>query len=139
MRSRDPILLVEDDHIDAMTVKRAFKEIQANNPLYIANHGEAALALLDCLDPMPALILLDLNMPCMNGLELLEILKRDLRWRFIPVVILTTSHEERDRLTSFAFSAAGYIVKPLDYENFVNVLKTIYQYWRLSEVPDPLS
>ncbi|TYQ28346.1 response regulator [Pseudanabaena sp. UWO311] len=137
MRDFDPILLVEDDLLDIMTLKRGLKDIHANNPLYIRNDGEAALEFLrDPCNPIPALILLDLNMPRMNGLELLKILKADPRWCKIPVVVLTTSQEEQDRLASFESSAAGYIVKPLEYPDFVDKLLVIYQYWRLSEIPN---
>ena len=90
-------------------------------------------------NPVPALILLDLNMPRMNGLEFLKILKSDPDWCKIPVVILTTSQEDQDRLASFELSAAGYIVKPLEYPAFVEKLQILYQYWRLSEIPSFVS
>ena len=140
MRDFDPILLVEDDLLDIMTLKRGLKDIHANNPLYVSHNGEAALEFLrDPGNPIPALILLDLNMPRMNGLEFLKILKSDSDWCKIPVVILTTSQEEQDRLTSFELSAAGYIVKPLEYPAFVEKLLVLYQYWRLSEIPNLIS
>lgn len=89
MRDFDPILLVEDDLLDIMTLKRGLKDIHANNPLYVSHNGEAALEFLrDPVNPIPALILLDLNMPRMNGLEFLKILKADADWCKIPVVIL---------------------------------------------------
>ena len=134
MRSCDPILLVEDDLIDIMTFKRGLKDIQAYNPTHVSNDGEAALEFLrDPKKPKPALIFLDLNMPRMNGIEFLTIIKNSPSWRKIPVVVLTTSQEESDRLASFNLSAAGYIVKPLSYLDFVDSLKVIYQYWCLSE------
>lgn len=137
MRSFDPILLVEDDLIDVMTLKRGLKDIHAENPLYVRHDGEAALQFLrDPSTPLPMLIILDLNMPRMNGLEFLKILKADLEWCKIPVVVLTTSQEEQDRLESFKLSAAGYIVKPLSYPDFVDKLLIMYQYWRLSEIPN---
>ena len=136
MRSFDPILLVEDDLLDIMTLKRGLRDISANNPLHVRSDGESALDFLrDPNNPVPALILLDLNMPRMNGLEFLKILKSDPDWCKIPVVILTPSQEEQDRLASFELSAAGYIVKPLEYPAFVEKLKILYQYWRLSEIP----
>ena len=136
MRSSDPILLVEDDLLDIMTLKRGLRDIHANNPLHVRYDGESALEFLrDPNNPVPALILLDLNMPRMNGLEFLKILKSDSNWCKIPVVILTTSQEEQDRLASFELSAAGYIVKPLEYPAFVEKLIVIYQYWRLCESP----
>ncbi|CAN1210608.1 response regulator [Tumidithrix helvetica PCC 7403] len=137
MRSFDPILLVEDDKLDIMTLKRGLRDIHADNPLHVRNDGEDALEFLrDPNNPTPGLILLDLNMPRMNGLEFLKILKADPNWRKIPVVILTTSREEQDRLVSFELSAAGYIVKPLEYPDFVEKLLVIYNYWRLSEIPN---
>jgi len=140
MRSCDPILLVEDDLIDIMTLKRGLKEIHAYNPLHVSNDGEDALAFLrDPQKPDPALIFLDLNMPRMNGLEFLNIIKNDPHWRIIPVVIFTTSQEEQDRLASFELGVAGYIVKPLSYPDFVEHLKVIYQYWCLNESPYSIS
>ncbi|MEE3715229.1 response regulator [Tumidithrix elongata RA019] len=137
MRSFDPILLVEDDKLDIMTLKRGLRDIHADNPLHVRNDGEDALEFLrDPNNPTPGLILLDLNMPRMNGLEFLKILKADPNWRKIPVVILTTSREEQDRLVSFELSAAGYIVKPLEYPDFVEKLLVIYNYWRLCEIPN---
>ena len=140
MRSSDPILLVEDDLLDIMTLKRGLRDIHAHNPLHVRHDGESALEFLrDPKNPVPALILLDLNMPRMNGLEFLKILKSDSDWCKIPVVILTTSQEEEDRLASFELSAAGYIVKPLEYPAFVEKLLILYQYWRLSEIPNLIS
>ena len=81
-------------------------------------------------------ILLDLNMPRMNGIEFLRIVKADPALRRIPVVVLTTSREEEDKLNSFDLSVAGYMLKPVDYQKFVEVVKTIDLYWTLSELPD---
>ncbi len=132
MKSSDPILLVENDRIDVMTIQRGLQDIHADNPLYISHDGEAALEFLqDPHTPVPALILLDLNMPRMNGIELLRILKADPNWCKIPVVVLTTSQEAQDCATSFELGAAGHIVKPLEYPDFVEKLLIIYQYWRL--------
>lgn len=129
-----PILLVEDDQVDAMTVRRALKEIKVTNPLVQAQHGEAALDHLgDPQNRRPCLILLDLNMPIMNGIEFLEIIKQHPEWRRIPVVVLTTSHEEEDKIASFDLSVAGYMAKPVDYQKFVDAMRTIDAYWTLSE------
>lgn len=136
MNSSDPILLVEDDRIDVLNVKRGLREIQAANPLHVVEDGEAALEFLrNPQNPKPALILLDLNMPRMNGLELLQVLKHDPGLQTIPVIILTTSKEDKDRRESFQLNAAGYMVKPLDYEDFVEILQAIYRYWCLSQSP----
>ena len=140
MNNSHLILLVEDDRIDAMTVKRALKEIKAINPLEILGNGEEALEFLrDTNNKIPGIILLDLNMPKMNGIEFLKIAKEDEKLRKIPVVVLTTSKEEQDRIESFNLNVSGYIVKPVDYIKFVEVVKTIHMYWMLNEVPAQLS
>jgi CheY-like chemotaxis protein len=136
MRNTRPILLVEDDTIDAMTVRRAFRDLKVSNPVAHVNNGEEALAYLQ--DPqleIPCVILLDLNMPKMSGAELLQVLKSDPGLQRIPVVVLTTSNEERDVVESFKLCVAGYIVKPVDYKKFVEAIKMIDIYWTLSELP----
>ncbi|NES94579.1 MAG: response regulator [Desertifilum sp. SIO1I2] len=136
MRNLQPILLVEDDRIDRLTVQRAFKEIQVKNPVDIAANGEEALALLrDRSYKKPAIILLDLNMPKMNGLEFLREIKQDADLKHIPVIVLTTSGEDRDKLESFNLCVAGYMIKPLDYFKFVEMLRAIQVYWTFSELP----
>ena len=136
MRNNKSILLVEDDEVDVITIKRALKELNITNPVDIAGNGEEALEFLQ--DPnqrKPCLILLDLNMPKMGGLELLAELKKDDDLSMIPVVVLTTSREEQDRVASFKMNVAGYMLKPVDYKQFVEVVKTIELYWTLSELP----
>ena len=136
MRTDKPILLVEDDRVDAMTVQRALKELKVMNQLDIAGDGEEALAFLrDPENERPCIILLDLNMPRMNGIEFLEVIKQDQALKRIPVVVLTTSAEEQDKVDSFSLGVAGYMVKPVDYEQFVEVVRTIDLYWTLSELP----
>jgi CheY-like chemotaxis protein len=130
------ILLVEDDDIDALTVRRTLKELGANNPLDRAGDGERALALLrDPARPKPGLILLDLNMPRMNGIEFVAEIKKDPRLRIIPVVVLTTSSEEGDRIAAFSNSVAGYMVKSVDYPQFVSIMSLIRDYWMTSATP----
>jgi CheY-like chemotaxis protein len=130
------ILLVEDDIVDVMSVKRALRELNSNSTLAVAGNGEEALARLNNQEnPLPGIILLDLNMPRMNGIDFLKILKNDERLRRIPVVILTTSKEEKDRMESFNLSAAGYMIKPVEYAGFVEVVRTIQRYWNTSEMP----
>ena len=136
MRDSRPVLLVEDDTIDAMTVRRAFRDLKVTNPLVHAINGEEALVhLKDETHDKPCLILLDLNMPKMNGIEFLGVAKIDPVLKRIPVVVLTTSSEERDVVESFRLSVAGYIIKPVDYRNFVDAMRTINLYWTLSELP----
>ena len=139
MHESEPILLVEDDTVDAMTVKRALRDLKVSNLVAHAADGEEALAYLkDPAKPPPCLILLDINMPKMNGLELLKEIKADADLRRIPVVMLTTSTNERDIIQSFHLSAAGYMIKPVDYKQFIETMRTIDTYWglsRLSKVP----
>lgn len=137
MKTNRHILVIDDDYLDVMTLKRAFKEAEVTNPLVVASNGEEALVYLRNLEnPKPSLIVLDLNTPRMNGLEFLQIIKADPQWRRIPVIVLTTSNHEHDRQQSYEFSVAGYIVKPMDYDAFVQIVKTIAAYWMLSELPD---
>jgi CheY-like chemotaxis protein len=137
MKDKKPILLVEDDTVDTMTVGRALKEIHVSNRLICASNGKEALEYLRNADnEKPCIILLDLNMPRMNGFEFLHAVKKDDQLKIIPVVILTTSKEEQDKIDSFKLSVAGYMIKPVDYQKFVDVMKTINVYWTLSELPD---
>jgi CheY-like chemotaxis protein len=137
MRNSKSILLVEDDKVDAMTIKRALRDIKVTNHLDIVGNGEEALEFLGNSEiDHPGIILLDLNMPKMNGIEFLKIAKSDESLRNIPVIVLTTSQEEQDRFDSFNLGVAGYMVKPVDYIKFVEVVKVIDKYWTLSELPD---
>ena len=137
MNSKKPILLVEDDKVDAMTVKRSLREIHVTNDVVVAGNGEDALQFLRQPNAeLPCIILLDLNMPKMNGLELLQIIKKDHSLKKIPVVVLTTSKNDQDKFESFDLGVAGYMIKPVDYQQFVDVVRTINLYWTLSEMPD---
>jgi len=130
------ILLVEDDQVDAMTVRRALKELRVTNRLEHMENGEDALAFLrDLTKDRPCLILLDLNMPIMNGIEFLQEIKTDAELKCIPVVVLTTSDEQKDKLESFKLGIAGYMRKPVDYQQFVEIIRTIDAYWTISESP----
>ncbi len=136
MRDLQPVLLVEDDIVDAMTVKRAFKELAIPNQIIHKTNGEEAIAFLnDSQQPRPGIILLDLNMPRMNGIEFLESVKNKSEIKSIPIVVLTTSSEYIDRKYSFENHIAGYMVKPANYNDFVNMMKTISNYWNSSEMP----
>jgi CheY-like chemotaxis protein len=136
MRNMKPVLLVEDDAIDTMTVRRAFRDLRLSNPLAHAMNGEEALEYLaNEENARPCVILLDLNMPRMNGVEFMKAAKADPALRKIPVIVLTTSRDDRDIIESYKLSAAGYIVKPVDYKKFVEAIKTIDVYWTISELP----
>ena len=136
MRNSKPILLVEDDKVDVMTVKRALKDLEINNPLVSTANGEEALEYLQNNgNKKPCIILLDLNMPKMNGIEFLKIAKADDTLKKIPVVVLTTSSQQQDIMESFKLSVAGYIVKSVDYTEFTESIRTINLYWTLSKLP----
>jgi len=135
MKNSKSILLVEDDEVDAMTVQRALREINITNRLDTVGNGEEALTFLnDPSNEKPGIILLDLNMPKMNGIEFLKIAKKDPLLMRIPVVVLTTSKADEDKVESFNLGVAGYMIKPVDYRKFVEVIKTIDLYWTLSEL-----
>jgi CheY-like chemotaxis protein len=135
------ILLVEDDEVDVLNVKRALKKNDISHPLYIAGNGIEALEMLRGTDKAPAvippsrrLILLDLNMPRMNGIELLKAIRADPELKAIPVVVLTTSEEERDRVEANRLNVAGYLVKPVQFAEFVKLMAVFNQYWMLSKI-----
>jgi CheY-like chemotaxis protein len=131
------ILLVEDDEVDVMNVRRAFKKNNICNPLWVAENGVEGLEMLRGSD-MPRdrrLILLDLNMPRMNGIEFLRQLRADPELRLTPVVVLTTSDDERDRVDAYNLNVSGYILKPVTLTNFVEAMATLNKYWSLVEMP----
>ena len=137
MKSKRSILLAEDDRVDVMTIERALKEIKVTNRLDVVKNGEEALAFLrKSENEKPCVILLDLNMPRMNGIEFLRVLKADASLKMIPVVVLTTSKEMLDKSESFKLGVAGYMIKPVDYKQFVEVIRAIDLYWTLSEMPE---
>ena len=136
MRNNEPIMLVEDDQIDVMSVKRALQELNVTNTLIVVGDGLEALKFLrDPANVRPCIILLDLQMPRMGGIEFLQVIKQDDVLKSIPVVVLTTSDEDQDKVASFKLSVAGYIIKPVDYRQFVEAMRTIRLYWTLSELP----
>jgi CheY-like chemotaxis protein len=135
MNQKQTILLVEDDEIDIKSVKRAFEKLRITNPLDIARNGEEALKYLKDNKTLPGIILLDLRMPRMDGIEFLKVMKKDQSLKIIPVVVLTTSKEQEDKIESFNLGIAGYMMKPVNYMDFVEVIRTIKMYWTLSESP----
>jgi CheY-like chemotaxis protein len=136
MQNSKPILLIEDDDVDVMTVNRALRDSKVANQLVSIGDGEEAIEYLrDDSATKPSIILLDLNMPKMDGAEFLKIVKADNALKKIPVVILTTSNSDRDVIESFELGAAGYMVKSVDYEKFVETIRAIDQYWTLSKLP----
>jgi len=136
------VLLVEDDEVDVMNVKRAFKRNNITNPLYVADNGLEALAMMrgksssnPNLPDSRRIVLLDINMPRMNGIEFLQELRRDEDLRSTPVVVLTTSDEDQDRVEAYRLNVAGYILKPVTFSNFAEVMAALNKYWALCEMP----
>jgi CheY-like chemotaxis protein len=136
------ILLVEDDSLDVMNVQRAFKKNNITNPLTVASDGVEALQILRGTHPtipqLPSdrrLILLDLNMPRMNGIEFLHALRDDPELAMTTVIVLTTSDEERDKVEAYKLNVAGYILKPVTLGAFVEIMAALNKYWTVSELP----
>lgn len=130
------ILLVEDDEVDVMNVKRAFKKGNISNPLHVANNGIEALEFLRKGDMhSPKIILLDLNMPKMGGIEFLEILREDEDLKTLSVFVMTTSNEESDKIDAYNLNVAGYILKPLSMDRFIEAVSILNNYWKLCEYP----
>jgi CheY-like chemotaxis protein len=135
------ILLVEDDQVDVMNVQRAFKKGHITNPLYVAGDGLMALEMLRGRDgnlpivpPERRLVLLDLNMPKMNGIEFLQAMRADAKLKHIPVVVLTTSNTDQDRVSAYNLNVAGYLLKPVTFSTFVETMSTLNNYWALCEM-----
>jgi CheY-like chemotaxis protein len=136
------ILLAEDDELDVMNVQRAFKKNNIANPLHVACNGVEALEMLRGQNGEPPavpedrrLILLDLNMPRMGGIEFLRELRADPKLKHITEVVLTTSDEERDKVDAYNLNVAGYILKPVTLSAFVEIMATLNKYWTVNELP----
>lgn len=134
------VVLVDDDEVDVINVQRAFKRNNIINPLYVARNGLEALSLLrgETAIRVPRerrLILLDLNMPRMNGLEFLREVRSDPELRGLAVVVLTTSDDDRDKVEAYQFNVAGYILKPVTFPAFVEAMAALNKYWTISEIP----
>jgi CheY-like chemotaxis protein len=141
------VLMAEDNEHDILATKRAWKKHHIVNPLYIVYDGE------ECLDflyhrgkydngntmPQPGILLLDINMPKMDGLAVLNYIRNDGHLRRLPVIMLTTSEAEEDRLRSYDLGANAYIVKPVGFDNFSKAVRTISLFWELVELPEAKS
>jgi CheY-like chemotaxis protein len=141
---RDCILLVEDTEDDIELTRRALKKNNLTNPLVIARDGQEALDYLlgdgtggQNADDLPAIILLDLKLPKVDGLEVLRRLRAQQRTRLIPVVILTSSREERDLVEGYTNGANSYIRKPVDFEQFSEAVRQLGLYWLVLNEPPP--
>jgi CheY-like chemotaxis protein len=133
-----PILLVEDNPMDVDLTRRAFARRKIANPLQVARDGEEALGWIQRWDggePLPVVIMLDLKLPRINGLEVLRTLKQHPVYAAIPVVVLTTSAEDSDVQQAYALGANSYIIKPVDFEKFMQVAEQIELYWNVLNKP----
>lgn len=133
-----PIFLVEDNPMDVELTLRAFTKRKLANPVEVARDGEEAVAWFprwESGEPLPVVILLDLKLPKIDGLEVLRRLKAHPRFRTVPVVVMTTSNEDRDVQTAYDLGVNSYIVKPVDFDKFVEVAAQIEVYWGLLNTP----
>ena len=145
MKTEPIILLVEDNDDDAGLTERAFREAKIGNPIVRMEDGVEALDYLFCrgehadrdIGDLPAIVLLDLNLPRLNGLEVLAAMRADERTRHLPVVVLTSSTEERDRLAAYDQHVNSYVKKPVDYDQFVSAARQLGLYWIVLNVPPP--
>ena len=140
MQRNVPVLLVDDSKIDIQNVRRAFAKSTIDNPLFITQNGEDAVSFLQrsssfSAAPRPGLIILDINMPVMNGLEFLNFVKTHPDFHQIPVVVLTSSLDKTDRLACYRLGVAGYFNKPLAFPDFVGNIRIILDYWNRNALP----
>ncbi len=128
------ILLIEDDMIEVMKLNRTISKLELPHNIVEANNGEEALRILQKKDELPDIILLDLNMPKLNGIEFLNILKKDSVLKYIPTIILTTSNNQKDLLECYKIGIAGYVLKPLKYEDYTSKIEKLLAYWSINEL-----
>ena len=131
------LFLIDDDEVDVENVRRSVASGSSNYELAVAFDGREALEMLERgeLDVHHTIVLLDLNMPRMNGIEFLRAIRASAEFRSLPVVVLTTSDDERDKVEAYELNVAGYILKPVTYTSFVDTMATLKAYWRLQEFP----
>jgi two-component system response regulator len=146
MDTKRMILLVEDNDADAELASRAFQRAEIKNPLMRARDGLEALDYLFARGKyaargpydLPVFVLLDLNIPKISGLEVLKAIRADERTMHLPIIVLSSSGEERDRLGAYKHFANSYIIKPLDYDQFVSAARQLSHYWAELNAPAPL-
>ncbi|AXT62726.1 response regulator [Aquimarina sp. AD10] len=126
-------LLIEDDEIERLKFARVLQKNGYNHNLIEKENGEEALKFLESKEQLPDIIFLDLNMPKMNGLEFLKLLKSNSSLKYTPVVILSTSNNHNDLKESYEIGIAGYIVKPLKYDDYAHKIKCLVEYWSVNE------
>ena len=128
------ILLIEDDQIEIMKLQRTISKLNSRQNVIEAKNGEAALEILKSGKKLPDIILLDLNMPRMNGIEFLGILKNNNQLKYLPTIILTTSENRADLLKCYEIGIAGYVIKPLKYEDYESKMKKVLEYWDINQL-----
>ena len=137
-----PILLVEDNDDDADLTAMAFREANISNPIVRVRDGVEALALLhgaaaEASAPLPVVVLLDLKLPKVGGIEVLKSIRASEATKHLPVVVLTSSDEDRDRFEAYAHFANSYVRKPVDYDAFVEASRELGLYWTVTNIPPP--
>ena len=128
------ILLIEDDAIEVMKLHRTISSKGLDHNIIEANNGVEALEILKNKEELPDIILLDLNMPKINGIEFLSILKADEVLKYLPTIVLTTSQNHKDILECYKIGIAGYVIKPLKYQEYVEKIEKVLAYWSMNEL-----
>jgi CheY-like chemotaxis protein len=128
------ILLIEDDAIEVMKFYRVLKTLNLNHKIIEANNGEEALEILNKKVDLPDIVLLDLNMPKLNGIDFLKILKKDTDLMYIPTIILSTSSNLVDIKQCYEIGIAGYVIKPLKFEDYKERILKLINYWEINEL-----
>lgn len=128
------ILFIEDDHIEKMKLHKTIAKLGLNHRITEADNGEEALKILHGENRLPDILFLDLNMPKIDGLEFLRILKADDKLKYLPTIVITTSSNYRDLMQCYEIGIAGYVTKPLKYEDYVKKMKSVLEYWSLNEL-----
>jgi len=134
MKNKLRILLIEDDKIEVMKFNRVIATLQLDHDIIEAKNGEEAISILETKENLPDIILLDLNMPKISGIEFLSILKKESALKYIPTIILTTSNNEKDLLACYKIGIAGYVLKPLKYDDYVSKIEHLLNYWSINEL-----
>ena len=130
------ILLVDDDDVDVMTVRRAFRKVGLTHTIDVASDGLEALEYLRSCERLPDYVLLDVNMPRMGGLEFLKEVRADPKLHSLSVIMLTTSKADRDVMNAYDLNVSSYIVKPVDYHKFVEAVEILDKFWSINQRPD---
>ena len=128
------ILVIEDDMIEVMKLNRTISSLKQKHNIIEAKNGEKALEILNKKINLPDIILLDLNMPKINGIEFLKILKNDDVLKYIPIIVLTTSKNHKDVLECYKIGVAGYVIKPLKYKDYMAKIEKLLAYWSMNEL-----